>query len=347
MKNLRDVPSPDSQAYDRARAALHESMTGPATVVRPKRWFTWPRFGGAVVGAAAVATAIVMGSAGGGVPSGGDPVAAPAPAPAPKTVESPLVKLASQVKAAAAGAPTGDASLVVTTKTAPDGSPYVIYTVYSDRGDYVHGDSVQGLADSARKGQNQATEYDANVLAAARLAATGDLEKARFSMITAAGNGYGLGLSDAEADKIWKENYEKTSAELGKIGKTMPPAKPRPTGKELEVRLNNTLWHNSTYALFMGAANAEVREGVLKLLATLQDVSIAKTAVDGQPAMTLTAGKALLPSSDGSHVVTVNADNGLPIRNEFVPTPGSAEKGSAASYKSSRINYNDLLAGKI
>lgn len=89
MKNLREVPAPSSEAYDRARAALHTAMTEPVTtVVTPRRWF---KVGIAAIGAAAV----VMGTTGGTVPAGTSEAAPPA------VVESPLVKLASDVKAAA------------------------------------------------------------------------------------------------------------------------------------------------------------------------------------------------------------------------------------------------------
>src|SRR5215210_1643932 len=98
MKNLREVPAPSPEAYDRARMALHTAMTEPepaTTVVRPKRWFSWPKVSVAAVGAAAVVTAVVMGTTGGSVPAG------PSIEAAPPVVESPLVKLASEVKAAA------------------------------------------------------------------------------------------------------------------------------------------------------------------------------------------------------------------------------------------------------
>src|SRR4051794_31190912 len=106
MKNLRDVPSPGPEAYDRARTALRTAMGEPeATVVRPKRWLSWPKVGVAAVGAAAVAAAVVMSTSGGSVPAG----PAPQAIEAPQAVEAPLVKLASAVQAA--GTRSGDASL--------------------------------------------------------------------------------------------------------------------------------------------------------------------------------------------------------------------------------------------
>ncbi|SEQ99740.1 hypothetical protein SAMN05216188_10713 [Lentzea xinjiangensis] len=341
MKKLREVPSPSPEAYDRARTALHTAMEEPVNpVVRPKRWFSWPKVSIAAAGAAAVVTAVVLGATGGTAPTG------PSSA-APQVVESPLVELASEVQAAVTL--PGDASLVITKKLAPDKTTYTVYTVYTDKGQVFHGDSVKGLAATAAKGDDSAHPYDAKVAAAARLAATGDVEKAKIAMVTASGtNRWGLGLSPAEAEKAWAQSYADMAETLRKLGKEVPPAKPRPTGKELENGINNALWSNTTYALFVAASNADVRAGVLKLLATIQDVTIGKTEVDGQPALTLTAGPAL-QGGTGSHVLTVNADNGLPIRSEVVPAKDAAEPStpSAVHYKSSRVNFADVIAGKI
>src|SRR3954463_13731361 len=92
MKNLREVPSPSPEAYDRARTALHTAMAEPVdTVVRPKRGMSWTKVSVAAVSAAAVAAAVVIGTTGGNVPAG------PSDAAPQVVVESPLVKLASAV----------------------------------------------------------------------------------------------------------------------------------------------------------------------------------------------------------------------------------------------------------
>ncbi|MEV5721169.1 hypothetical protein AB0L41_45510, partial [Amycolatopsis mediterranei] len=195
MKNLRDVPSPRPEAYDRARTALQTAMEEPAaTVVRPKRWLSWPKVSVAAVGAAAVAAAVVIGTSGGSVPTGPSDAA-----PAPQAVEAPLVKLASAVQAA--GTQPGDASLIINEKFGLDNKPDLNYTLYTDKGRQFTGDSTKSLVDAVAKGDAQpATPYDGNVMAAARLAANGDVDKARIAMITASGNALGVGLSPAEAD---------------------------------------------------------------------------------------------------------------------------------------------------
>jgi hypothetical protein len=341
MKNLSDVPSPSPEAYDRARTVLQTAMAEPVNdVVRPKRWFSWPRAGVAAVGAAAVAAAVVMGTTGGSAPI------SPAIEAAPPVVESPLVKLASDVKAAAAL--PGDSSLVISTKTAPDNTLDIFYTVYTDKGQVFTGDSAKSLAAAVAKNDNTAQPYDANVMAAARQAANGDVEKARIALLTASGNALGLGLSPAEADKAWADAQAKTAEMFRKLGKKVPDAKPRPTGKELESLISNHLWSNATYALFVGAANAEVRAGVLKLLATIKEVTVGEADVNGQRALTISASPDIL-GGDASAVLTINAADGLPIRDEVFPAKDSPQpsKHAIVDYKSSRVTLADVAAGRI
>ena len=333
MKNLRDVPSPGPEAYDRARAALQTAIEEPvATVVRPKRWFSWPKVGVVAAGAAAVTAAVVIGTSGGSVPAG------PSDA-APQAVEAPLVKLASAVKVA--GTQPGDASLIINTKFGPDNKPDLYYTLYTDKGQQFTGDSAKSLADAVAGGHAEpATPYDGKVMAAARLAANGDVDKARIAMITAANNALGVGLSPAEADKAWAAAQAEVAEKFRKAGKPVPA---RPTGKELENLINNHLWSNLEHALFTNSADAEVRAGVLKLYATIPDMVVGKTNVDGQAALTLTAPSAIL--NGGADILIINADNGLPIREEI--TSAESSKHYVVNYKSSRVTVADVAAGKI
>ncbi|WP_285484254.1 hypothetical protein [Amycolatopsis sp. NBRC 101858] len=339
MKNLRDVPSPGPEAYDRARTALQAAMGEPvATVVRPKRWFSWPKAGVAAVGAAAVAAAVVLGTSGGSVPAG----PAPRAVEAQPAVEAPLVKLASAVKAA--GTQPGDASLIINTKFGLDGKPDLSYTLYTDKGQQFTGDSMKTLAHAVAKGDAEpAQQYDKNAMAAARLAANGDVDKARIAMITASSNALGVGLSPEEADKAWADAQAETAELFRKIGKPVPAPKPRPTGKDLENLINNHLWSNAEHALFANAADAEVRAGVLKLYATIPDMIVGKTSVDGQAALSLTVPPAILGGS--ADVLIINADNGLPIREEI--TSAEPVKHYVVNYKSSRVTLADVAAGKI
>lgn len=347
MKKLRDVPSPSPEAYDRARGALHAAMgEQTAEVVRPKRWMSWPKVSVAALGAAAVVTAVVLGTAGGGAPATTPADTVADAGQAPQAVESPLVKLASEVKAA--GTMPGDASLVIKRWTAPDGTPATHYTVYTDQGRIYYGDSPQTVGRSARIDEDQAGDFYPKGMEAARLAARGDVDEARKAMLAANGDSLNFGMTPEAADKAWKEAYERQSEVFRKIGREVPPFKPRPTGKEFDDLLNNHLWSNTTSVLFAGAANAEVRAGVLKLLATIQDVKIGETAIDGRQALTI-AGSPDIHGGDGHEILTVDAANGLPISSEIVPNPASETPSKAAvvRYESSRVKLADVIAGKI
>lgn len=339
MKNLRDVPSPGPEAYDRARTALRAAMEEPvATVGRPKRRLSWPKLGLAAAGAAAVAAAVVIGTSGGGVPAG----PASFTDAAPPAVETPLVKLASAVQAA--GTQPGDASLIVNTKFGSDGKPDLNYTIYTDQGRQFTGDSAKSVAEAVAQGHAEpATPYDGKVMAAARLAATGDVDQARIAMITASNNALGVGLSPAEADKAWADGQAELAEMFRKMGKPVPAPKPRPTGKELENLIDNHLWSNAEHALFANAADAQVRAGVLKLYATIPGMVVGRTDVDGQAALTLTPPPAILGGA--ADVLTINAGNGLPIREEI--TSADSSKRYVVNYKSARVTLADVAAGRI
>ena len=162
-------------------------------------------------------------------------------------------------------------------------------------------------------------------------------------MITAPNNALGVGLSPAEADKEWAAVQAEVAEKFRKAGKPVPAPKPRPTGKELENLINNHLWSNLEHALFTNSADAEVRAGVLKLYATIPDMVVGKTNVDGQAALTLTAPSAIL--NGGADILIINADNGLPIREEI--TSAESSKHYVVNYNSSLVTFSDVAAVKL
>jgi hypothetical protein len=215
--------------------------------------------------------------------------------------------------------------------------------LYTDKGEVYVTEDKRGLSAIAHH-DNLADPMDARVIAAARHAATGDVDKAREEMVNATPNAWGLGLSAAEAEKVW----DRSEAERLKLlrEKGVEDAKPRrrPTGKDLRDGIANGLWTNSLDALAGGAANAEVRAGVLRLIATISDVSVVASKTEGQPSLTLTAGPAVF-HGDGAHVLKINAQNGLRFSSEWQ----SAGKGEpeVEVYRSARVTVADVAAGKF
>jgi hypothetical protein len=348
VKQLKDVPPLRPEAYERARETLGTAMAQSTTVStpepapKPRNRFPWARVGIGTAGAVAAAVAVVS------VTSG----LQPPPAPTESTTQSPvvesrLVTLAGEVKASSGSLP-GDASLVISTTTLPSRPPYVLYSLYTDTGEVYATDTASQLSAAIARHDNLAEATDTRVTAAARDAASGDLDKARDQMVNATPNPFGLGLSPAEAQKVWDEAQAERLRILREKGVANPTPLPRPTGKALQDGINNHLWTNSLHALAVAAANPEVRAGVLRLISTITDVTVEKSTTDGQPTLTLTAGPALF-QGDGEHTLTINADTGLPIHSEFKPVPGQEDPipSSVTTYESSRVTVADIVAGKF
>jgi hypothetical protein len=347
VKQLQDAPPLRPEAYERARATLRTAMATserPEVITAPARTkrFAWTRnlrVGVGVIGVAAAAVGVVS------VTSALQAPATAGPTAQAPVVESKLVNLAADVKTTG-GALPGDASLVIRTTTAPDGKPYVTYNLYTDKGEIYFAEERSGLTEVVTGGGNTADSYHSAVIAAARLAAGDDLDQARVRMINASPNPWGVGLSPAEAQKAWDKSEADAMPILKQKGYKGPLPRPRPTGKALEDAIDSTLWSNSLSALTAGAANPEVRSGVLRLLSTIPEVSVTEGTADGQPTLNLTAGSALF-AGHSEYVLTINAQNGLPIRSENTKTAPGEKPSPSSTYESSRVNVADVAAGRF
>jgi hypothetical protein len=128
----------------------------------------------------AVAAALAITS----VPRSAAPIAAASHAPA---ATSPLMALAARISASDVPQP-GNATLEIVTNIISGKLMQVYYGLYTDSGILYSGDSKQTLIAAIDQNSNLATTYDAQVKAAARHAATGDLATARMQMIDATSN---------------------------------------------------------------------------------------------------------------------------------------------------------------
>jgi hypothetical protein len=146
----------------------------------------------------------------------------------------------------------------------------------------------------------------AREVAAARYAATGDLATAREQMNNALhNNDYYLPLAERQA--IWAKGAA-ARAEIAKEKGIKVPFT-MPTGKSLQEDIDSTVWDNSFDALSQRAGSPRVRAGVLRLLSTVPEVTVANSRTGGQPTLTLTA----VFFNDGSEVLTINAETEMPI----------------------------------
>jgi hypothetical protein len=361
VRQLKDAAPLRPEAYERAwttlRAAMAESGSAPVPVpemttapVRRRRFSragnrrgTFGTLGkvgiGTGIGAAAAAVAVVLVATStprSAAPGSATPVGSTAQAPA---VASPLVSLAALIRSS--GSLPGDASLVIRTQAETGVPVQVSYNLYADNGAFYGGGDKSSLREAVNRHQNMADGIDAREVAAARYAASGNLTAARERMINATPNSWGLGLSPAQQQAIWNKAIAKLGPKFKANGiKTLPK---RPTGKALQDDLNNNVWNNSVDALSAGAGNPQVRAGVLRLLSTIPDVTVANSRTGGQPTLTLTAGPALFGGTE--EVLTINAKTGMPVKS-VVPGHGDVAS-SVDTYRVIRVTLADIKAGKF
>ena len=288
---------------------------------------------GAVVLAAGGLLAAVHGTGGtvAGTVAGSTASRAPA-------VNSKLMSLAALIKARSGPLP-GNASLVIG-KQVIGGKPMQLgYGLYTDSGDMYSGDDKQTLVAAVAQHANLADFTNAREIAAARYAAAGDLATARVRMVNALPNDFFL--SFAARKKIWEEGAAARQALMREKGIKTPLK--MPTGKALQDDIDNNLWTASTIALSWGAGDPEIREGVLRLVSTISEVTVADSTTGGQPTLTITAGPAVF-GGDGEQVLTINARTGMPISSVVT---GRGMPTSVETFRVSRVTLADIKAGKF
>jgi hypothetical protein len=215
----------------------------------------------------------------------------------------------------------------------------VYYGLYTDGGDLYSGDDKQTLMTAVNTHINQADGSNPREVAAARYAATGDLATARMRMINALPNDFFL--SPAARTKIWDAGAASRQALMRAKGIKTPLT--MPTGQALQDQISNTLWNECTDALNWAGGNPQIRAGVLRLLSTIPEVTVANSTTGGQPTLTITAGPAVF-GGDGDEVLTVNATTGLPV-STVSTTPGVPT--ATETYQVSRVTLANIKAGRF
>lgn len=319
----------DPHARDRALRALHEH-TGPPRVRRRRlgRLAHARAFSAAAAAAAAAVLAVLVLSAGN---HAARLITSTTVSPAPHdgavhhhgaATGSPLVRLADYVRAS--DAPAGDATLVART-TSTGGQTVTVYDLYSDSGKYYFAPRAGGLAAQVSAGHNLAGGLFAREVAAAKLAATGDVQTAAQHMADA-----------ADPSHVISPNAKTNSAAIKKkeaaLGEPLSDAS----------RYDNWVWEDSQDAIIAGSGEPDVRAGVLKILATLPGVTVTDGTSGGEPTLVLTAGTPEL-GAGYQEQLTIDANTGVPIR--FVGGPPTGTPATTVSYKVSRVTMADLSSG--
>ncbi|TCB97272.1 hypothetical protein E0H26_13480 [Micromonospora zingiberis] len=327
----------DDEVWDAVKQTLSDvQMDRPVEAIeqrgrarRRKRHVIGVAAGGGVAAVAALALVLPMaiGSGTAPAPTGPNNQAGPvSPAPAG---DIKLVSLAASLAADNAVLP-GDASLIiekvdVRRGTVPSGTRYHLHT---DSGDYYFTEARRQLPRVVVRGENLGNGFNTRGVAAARYAATGDLAKAREQMIN----------SVYDEGKPPTAEQDRTEI-LRQLGVTSPPPV---TEEQKKFAANNYLWVNSVIVLSAGGGDPKVRAGVLRLISTIPDVTVAESTTGGQPTLTLTAR---VFGNDGQQVLTINAQNGVPIRS--VLDYPDLKTTIVETFEVSRVTVADIKAGRF
>jgi len=275
---------------------------------------SWLVRGGTAGGVLAAGMAVALGVAG---TAGGPPVPPTVASAGPGTGEvAALAELADAVLAAATR-PEGDATLVLVEQHNRSGETYRRAEAYGDGGDFYSAPTRDGLAAAVAGRQDVANGVFGREVAIAVDAANGaNLATARQRMADAA-------LDPGTRAKV-----------------TAPPS---------SIVTVNHVWGNSVDALVAGGGRPEVRAGVLRILATLPTVKVARTTTDGRASLTLTAGggtfgdRSVLPEPYRESLV-IDASTGIPVALNGGGTDQSPDL--RIGYTVSRVTLADLAAGK-
>jgi hypothetical protein len=122
-------------------------------------------------------------------------------------------------------------------------------------------------------------------------------------------------------------------------GKDVRSTKPGALGL---VPVDAWIWDNSEQALEKGAGDPEVRAGVLRLMATLPDVTVTHTITDGRSTLTLRVGR---PEAGMTHyqALVINANTGTPVK--WSAGPGTHPPEATVTYHVRRVTVSAFAAG--
>jgi hypothetical protein len=342
VSQLKDAAPLRPQAYERARATLRAAMA-ESVPARARRRRTVGALGKAGIGAgvaAAAAAAIVVLATSAPRPAPAGPASQSPGAASPAVAGSPLVSLAAHITAGSGPLP-GNASLIIRTQATGGQRPDVTYSLYADSGALYSGDDKVTLMEAVARHENLADGMDSRDVKVALYAAAGNLATAREQMATVSPGDLWLGLTGAAQRAAWEKEMAREWPLLRAKGMKTPPK--LPAGQALQDIISNRVWNNSVEALSAGGGNPQVRAGVLRLLSTIAQVTVANSTTGGQPALTLTAGPALFGGSE--QVLTINAKTGMPIKS-VVPAAGNVPS-SVDTFQVSRVTLAGVMAGKF
>jgi hypothetical protein len=348
LSGLKTAEPVRPQAFEEARATLRAAMVMEDEVPEPAtargRRARWGRgriagFSVAAVGAAAAAVVLVVASTsapGRHATAGGTAPARTRPAPAVNPV---LAQLAANITVPQVTLP-GNATIEIRNQSPSSATPGANgIDLYLNDGTYYWGFNKSDLLRSIAQGQDVGQGAFKRSIAAALLAEKGDVATGRAKMSVA--NYVGGKPSATVQAQAKKAEIEKLKAIAKEKHIKYTPPKPL-TPAQKQEQTDNLIWMNSNYALTAAPENANVRAGVLRIMATMPNVTVTHTTTAGQATLTLSDSWPKL--AGGGESTVINARTGLPIASS------DSEPGQPTTtfyYHPSRVSLASVEAGKF
>jgi len=348
LSGLKTVEPVRPHAFDEGRAVLRAAMaaqagteTGPAR----RRWSHWdPRrtagFGVVALAAAAAVVTLVVTSTPApspGAAASGSPSARATPA----AVNQVLAQLAADVKVQLVKLP-GNATLEVRNQSpASDATGDNGIDLYADDGTYYWAVSRSQLPQIVAGHQETADGEFQRDIAAAVYAVNGNLATARARMAVA-NLAPGVPSAPASAQARQAEIEKLKAIDKAQHLRYTPPKPLTPAQKKEQT--DSFIWMNSIDALTAAPGNAQVRAGVLRIMATMPNVKVTSTTTAGQPTLTVADSWPELATGKLVESLVINARTGFPVA-LFNRDPG--QPLNVTYYHTSRVTLAGVAAGRF
>jgi hypothetical protein len=355
LSGLKTTEPVRPQAFEGARTTLRAAMAMedevPETTATRTRRLRWGRgriagLSVAAVGAAAAAVVLVITSTSASAPApgqhaaaGGTPSAKAKTAPA--AVNPILAQLAANISVPQVTLP-GNATMEIRNQSPTSAAPGANgIDLYLNDGTYYWGINKSDLLQSIASGQDVGQGAFKRSIAAALLAAKGDVAtgRARMSVANYLGGKPPSATVNAQARQAEIEKLKAVDKE--KHIKYTPPKPLTPEQKQEQT--DNLIWMNSNYALTAAPENPNVRAGVLRIMATMPNVKVTHTTTAGQATLTLSDSWPKLAGGGGESTV-ISARTGLPIASS---DSGPGQPSTTFYYHPKRVSLAEVKAGKF
>jgi hypothetical protein len=209
---------------------------------------------------------------------------------------------------------TGNATLVLRRQTYPNSAEIDGADLYADNGDYYYSPSLSGLPAVIQQNETVnlgSADSEQRDIAAANAALTEPIDQARQQMSVASfdPNVKPKWISPAQAP----DAAENVPAAVRQKLEQIQAQDKQDNLHSVISQEDGMIWDNGMDALTAGAGNPQVRAGVLKLFATIPEITSSTGTLNGQQTLDVTAS--LLSSNSGLYQeqIVLNAETGVPL----------------------------------